>query len=49
MPNELLIAYTEYVERMYEQSDELVSVYADTVPDHINIPALLEWADLIWP
>lgn len=41
-------AYAEYLERMYEQSDELTLVDELTVPQDINRdnPNLLEWADI---
>ena len=41
-------AYAEYLERMYEQSDELTLVDELTVPLHVNRdnPNLMEWADI---
>ena len=41
-------AYAEYLERMYQQSDELTLVDELTVPLHVNYsnPILLEWADI---
>jgi len=43
-----LDAYAEYLERMYDQSDDLTLVDELTVPLHVNYsnPVLLEWADI---
>ena len=46
MGETLLAAYTEYLERVFLQSDELTLVDEDTVPDDANVPVLLEWADV---
>jgi hypothetical protein len=42
----LTIAYTQYLERMFLQSDEFVTVAEETIPDEldINLPLLEEWA-----
>ena len=41
-------AYSEYLERMYDQSDDLTLVDELTVPLHVNHqnPVLLEWCDI---
>ena len=41
-------AYTEYLERMYDESDDLTLVDKFTVPNDVDTdsPALTEWADL---
>ena len=41
-------AYAEYLERMYDQSDDLTLIDELTVPLHVNYdnPNLLEWADI---
>ena len=44
--SELTIAYAEYLERMLGQTDDLVIVDVDTVPEDANYPLLLEWADV---
>ncbi len=44
--SELTIAYSEYLERMLGQTDDLVIVDVDTVPEDANYPLLLEWADV---
>ena len=39
-------AYAEYLDRMIERSDELVSVDAESIPDDVECSlAWLEWAD----
>lgn len=43
---ELYIAYSQYLENMYEESDELASVDLFTVPTNVNLPLLEEWADV---
>lgn len=43
----LLSAYTEYLDRVFEETDELAQVDAFTVPDGVNLPAVQEWADLV--
>lgn len=47
MGEALLNAYTEYLERVFEETDGLVRVDASTVPDGVNLPAVQEWADLV--
>ena len=42
----LMLAYTQYLESMYAESDDLASVDLFTVPNHINLPLLEEWADV---
>ena len=43
---ELYMAYAEYLERMLQQSDNLVSVDVTTVPEDQDItPVMWEWAD----
>ena len=46
----LLQAYAEYLERMYEQSEELTPVDVFTVPQTVDAdsPTLAEWADVGW-
>ncbi len=46
MGETLLAAYTEYLERVFLQSDELTLVDEGTVPDEANVPLLQEWADV---
>ena len=41
--SELSLAYSEYLERMYAQSDDLVEVDIDTVPD--GVPVSLSWLE----
>jgi hypothetical protein len=41
-----LTAYTEYLERVFLASDELVTVDETTVPEEANYPLLEEWADV---
>ena len=45
MGEALLAAYREYLERMFEESDDLVVVDQFTVPTDVNEPLLGEWAD----
>jgi len=42
----LLAAYTEYLERVFVDSDDLVTVDLFTVPTNVNLPLLSEWADV---
>ena len=44
MGPELCAAYTQYLERMFQQSDELTSVDVDTVPDYVDWDRVSEWA-----
>ena len=46
--SEFMHAYTEYLERMFTDSDELVAVDIFTVPADVNpdSPVLSEWADI---
>ena len=46
MGETFLAAYTEYLERVFLQSDELTLVDEETVPDETNVPLLQEWADV---
>ena len=46
MGDALLAAYREYLDRMIEQSDDLVVVDQFTVPQDANEAALSEWADV---
>ena len=41
-------AYREYLERMYDESDELAIIDELTVPLHVNYsnPILLEWGEV---
>ena len=39
-------AYADYLDRMYEETDDLVLVDETTVPDDVNLPAVQEWADV---
>ena len=41
--NDFYTAYAEYLERMYDESDELVLIIEDTIPDTINLDRILEW------
>ncbi len=43
-----ITAYTEYLERMYDESDDLVSVDVFTVPKDVDPESatLIEWADV---
>ena len=46
MGENLLAAYTEYLERVFAQSDDLVVVDLDSVPDEVECSySWLEWAD----
>ena len=46
MSESLKIAYAEYLDRMYNQSDDLMEVDIDTVPDGIQCKLTwLEWAN----
>ena len=42
----LYVAYAEYAERMYDESDDLVSVDMFTVPMDVDMTRLAEWADV---
>jgi hypothetical protein len=44
--SELYIAYSEYLDRMYQESDDLAHVDLFSVPHHINLEKLQEWADV---
>ena len=41
-----MLAYTQYLERMVEETDELATVDLFTVPTNVNLPLLQEWADV---
>jgi hypothetical protein len=41
---EFYIAYSEYLERMLQQSDELVLVDEETIPIDCNRAVMEEWA-----
>lgn len=44
--SELYVAYADYLERMISESQDLVSVDVDSVPDGIAVSlSWLEWAD----
>ncbi len=45
--SELYVAYSEYLERMLDASDEMSFVLADTVPEDVNIPLMEEWACIV--
>jgi len=47
--NNLLAAYSEYLEQMLLQSDDLVTVDVFTVPSDVDpdSPSLSEWADVV--
>ena len=45
--NEFYHFYALYLERMYEQSDEIAYVIEDTVPNDCNIPLFEEWATVV--
>ena len=39
-------AYAEYLDQMFDQSDDLMSVDLETVPDSLTVTlSWLEWAD----
>ena len=42
----LYTAYAEYLERMLDESDELVLVDIDTVPADADWDRVAEWADI---
>ena len=44
--SELYTAYAEYLERMLQESDDLVIIDSTTVPDWVNVPLMEEWSDL---
>ena len=46
--SELSAAYAEYLDRMYDQSDDLITVDQFTIPRHIDVnnPIMVEWADV---
>ena len=46
MGSALFEAYREYLERMFQDSDELASVDQFTVPLEVNETLLSEWADV---
>ena len=41
-------AYAEYLDRMYDESDDLVTVIENTIPRDINVDfdKMSEWADV---
>jgi predicted amidophosphoribosyltransferase len=48
MGETLKLAYAEYLQRMLDQSDDLVEVAIDSVPDDIQCSLTwLEWADFV--
>ena len=46
VPETLLSAYTEYLERVFLDSKDLVTVDLFTVPTNVSLPLLSEWADV---
>ncbi len=44
----LIAAYREYLDRMFDESDDLVGVDVFTVPSDVDVdsPTLAEWADV---
>ncbi len=44
----LIAAYREYLDRMFDESDDLVGVDMFTVPSDVDVdsPMLAEWADI---
>ena len=46
--SELSLAYAEYLERMFDNSDDLVVVDLFTVPHDVDLnnPVLIEWTDV---
>jgi hypothetical protein len=46
--SELSLAYAEYLERMFNNSDDLVVVDLFTVPHDVDLnnPVLIEWTDV---
>ena len=45
--SEFYSAYSEYLERMLDETDDLVFVLKDTVPEDANTPLLQEWAFVV--
>ena len=43
---ELFRAYAQYLERMFQESDDLVLVDQFTVPLDVDLVRLTEWCDL---
>ena len=43
----LYAAYAEYLDRMVDESDDLVSVDLFTVPMDVDMARVSEWADLV--
>ena len=39
----------QYLERMYQESDDLTHVDLFSVPQHISLEKLQEWAVVDWP
>jgi len=46
--NELYDAYSEYLDRMYDQSDDLVTIDQYTIPRDVDVnnPTVSEWCDV---
>lgn len=46
--SELSAAYAEYLDRMYDQSDDLVTVDQYTIPRDVDVdnPTMSEWCDV---
>ena len=42
--NDFYIAYSQYLERMLDKSDDLVCVAEETIPEDANIAVFEEWA-----
>ena len=44
--SELYVAYSEYLERMIAETDDLARVDLFTVPTNVDLITLSEWADV---
>ena len=40
---ELYTCYASYLDRMIEQSEDLVCIAEETIPSDVNLPLLEEW------
>ena len=45
---ELYSAYADYLERMLDESDDLVILASETIPEWASIAHIQEWAELAW-
>ena len=44
--NSFFTAYAEYLERMYDESDDLIPLDEDTIPDEFDLDRIREWGDI---